>query len=82
MIHDAEGSHTGPTLSIPEIDFARLDTVERAVDIRCAAGDRWTADWRGTPVSAVVPVSLSWDENPEELEALGIGEREDGRTAE
>ena len=81
MSHDAEGSRTGPTLSVSNI-VDRLDTVERAVDIRCAAGDRWTADWRGTPVSAVVPVSLSRDENPEELEALGIGEREDGRTAE
>ncbi|WP_281195074.1 molybdopterin-dependent oxidoreductase [Halorubrum sp. F4] len=31
-----------------------LETIERAVEIRCATGDWWTADWRGTPVAALV----------------------------
>ncbi|VTT85628.1 unknown [Halorubrum sp. DM2] len=151
MSHTTEASRTGPAISLSEIDFSRLETVERAVEIRCATGDRWTADWRGTPVSAVVdrgavppetthltfetadgyracldvhtaldgvlavamdgepldaaerprlvcpgiegirtvkgvsavvPASLSRDGDPEELEALGIGESGGEKTAE
>ncbi|WP_166377394.1 molybdopterin-dependent oxidoreductase [Halorubrum sp. BOL3-1] len=151
MSHPTETSRTGPAVSLSEIGFDRLEPVERAVEIRCATGDWWTADWRGPPVSAVVdraavppetthlvfetadgyracldvhaaldgvlaiamdgepldaaerprlvcpgvegirtvkgvsavvPVSLSCDEDPGELEALGIGESDDAETAE
>lgn len=54
MSHPTEASRTGSAVSISEIDFDRLETIERAVEIRCATGDWWTANWRGTPVSAVV----------------------------
>ena len=54
MTHDTEESLAGPAIALSEIGFDQLETVERAVEIRCATGDRWTADWRGPPVSAVV----------------------------
>ena len=151
MSHDTEGSRTEPEISLSKIDFDRFDTVERTVEIRCATGDWWTADWRGTPVSAVVdrtavppetthvifetadgyracldvptaldgvlavaidgeplddaerprlvcpdiegirtvkgvsavvPVSLTRGEDPEDLEVLGVGESGGGQTAE
>lgn len=54
MTHATDRPRTGPPVDLSEVDLERLETVERAVEIRCATGDRWTAHWRGTPVGALV----------------------------